>query len=337
MTRMTEMTGMMRSPLSSRSALSVFALILVMALTACQTVSNATPTPMPTVALPTARPTPAPKPAQTYAPSTLPAPKESNATPTPVVYRVGPGDTLIPIANKFGISVQELIEANANLDPTRLQIGQELVIPNTTVQLQATRALLPSPTPLPFTVRGLNVYRTAAGSLEVLGEVFNPGPNPIGNVQLLISLMDAGGKVLLSQPFFVALEVVPPSSTSPFRVLFADPPPSYATFNVNILRAENFSGNARYAKVSVTKNQGAPEGNLFHVTGEVTNTDVVTANLVRVIITTYDPDKKVIGYRYVQLNNDEALKPGAVTPFDITLLSSSPNVASYAVAAEAVK
>ena len=30
-------------------------------------------------------------------------------------------------------------------------------------------------TPLPFTVRGLNVYRTAAGSLEVLGEVFNPG------------------------------------------------------------------------------------------------------------------------------------------------------------------
>ena len=308
-----------------------------MALAACQTVSNATPTPAPTVALPTARPTPAPKAAQTYAPSTLPAPKESNATPTPVVYRVAPGDTLIPIANKFGISVQELLEANANLDPTRLQIGQELRIPNTTVQLQATRALLPSPTPLPFTVRGLNVYRTAAGSLEVLGEIFNPGPNPIGNVQLLISLMDGTGKVLLSQPFFVALEMAPPSSTSPFRVLFADPPPTYANFNINILLAENFSGNTRYAKVSVTKNQGSPEGSLFRVTGEVTNIDSAPAKQARVIITTYDPDKRVIGYRYVQLNNDEALKPGAVVPFDIALLSSSPNVASYAVSAEAIR
>lgn len=312
-------------------------IVLAGALAACQTVSTGTPTVAPTPALPTPRPTLTPRATQTFAPATLPAPREAQPTPTPIVYRVQPGDTLIPIANKFGVSVQDLIAANNNLDPTRLQIDQELIIPSAQRQPVATRALLPSPTPMPFQVRGLNVYRTPAGSLEVLGEVVNPGQSPIGNVQLLVTLSDAGGKALLTQPFFVALEVIPAGGTSPFRVLFTDPPQTYANFGITILRGENFATNTRYARVRVTGSEGRPQGNVFRVTGDVQNSDTAPARLVRVIVTAYDAERKVVGYRYQELNNDAALAPGGTLAFEVNLLASAPNVASYGVAAEALK
>ncbi len=70
----------------------------------------ATPTPNPTpTATPVARPTP---------------------TPTPFVYAVQAGDTLSGIAARFGLTVEELVQANRLVDPDSLQIGQQLTIPS---------------------------------------------------------------------------------------------------------------------------------------------------------------------------------------------------------------
>ena len=44
-------------------------------------------------------------------------------------YTVARGDNLTTIANKFGITVKALQEANPTVVPTRLQIGQKLQIP----------------------------------------------------------------------------------------------------------------------------------------------------------------------------------------------------------------
>ncbi len=70
----------------------------------------ATPTPNPTpTATPVARPTP---------------------TPTPFVYTVQAGDTLSGIAGRFGLTVDELVQANRLVDPDSLQIGQQITIPS---------------------------------------------------------------------------------------------------------------------------------------------------------------------------------------------------------------
>ena len=45
-------------------------------------------------------------------------------------YEVVEGDTLLGIAEQFGVSVDALAEANNITDPLLLQIGQELVIPS---------------------------------------------------------------------------------------------------------------------------------------------------------------------------------------------------------------
>ncbi|GIV83580.1 MAG: hypothetical protein KatS3mg052_0587 [Candidatus Roseilinea sp.] len=106
-------------------------------------VSNQPPTLPPTVTLPTPRPTLTPRPTPTLAAATPPAPSQPAATPTPVVYIVQAGDTLIPIANRFGVSVADLIAANGNLDATRLQIGQRLIIPQLRQSAPSDGSLIP--------------------------------------------------------------------------------------------------------------------------------------------------------------------------------------------------
>ncbi|MCS7259984.1 MAG: LysM peptidoglycan-binding domain-containing protein [Anaerolineae bacterium] len=52
-------------------------------------------------------------------------------TSQPQVYIVQPGDTLYRIATRFGVAVEELVEANHLSDPNYLQVGQALRIPGT--------------------------------------------------------------------------------------------------------------------------------------------------------------------------------------------------------------
>jgi LysM repeat protein len=309
---------------------------LVLAISACGgSISDRTPVPSATVPLPTARPTITARATETLAPATMPVPKEATPSPTPVTYKVQEGDTPIVIANKFGVSVADLIALN-QIDPTTLQIGAVLIIPTGPQAAQASNALLPSPTPAPYTIRGLNIYRTPVGSLECLGEVFNPGPNDLGNVQLQIALLDQADQILLSVPFYIALEVVPAGQSSPFRLLFTDPPATYTKFSITPLRGETVDPTLRFADMKITKVDGTPAGVQYRVFGEVSNNDKANASKLRLTVTTYDTDKRVIGYRDVALS-DGPLAPGAVQAFDVSVASSSPNVASYAAVIEALK
>jgi LysM repeat protein len=64
------------------------------------------------------------------APVDTPVPA-ATATPASVgqSYTVVEGDIPVAIAQKFGITVEELLAANPGLDPTGLKIGQVLIIP----------------------------------------------------------------------------------------------------------------------------------------------------------------------------------------------------------------
>ncbi len=83
----------------------------------------------------TPRPTPAPTATPTPEPTATPAP---TATPTPEPTAAGPrrytvqsGDTLRAIAERFGVTIEAILQAN-NLTPAQgdnLRVGQELTIP----------------------------------------------------------------------------------------------------------------------------------------------------------------------------------------------------------------
>jgi LysM repeat protein len=118
------------------------------------TMPTATPTRTPTA---TVTPTDTPTLTATFTPTDTPRPTDTPThtptstptnTPTPVIHTVQAGDTLIGIAEQYGISVEALQEANDILDPRRLQIGQELVIPREGQALEG----IPTSTSTPTTV-----------------------------------------------------------------------------------------------------------------------------------------------------------------------------------------
>lgn len=53
------------------------------------------------------------------------------------LYTIQAGDTFYSIAKKYNITVQKLQDANPHVDPTKLQIGQQIVIPTTLYTIQA--------------------------------------------------------------------------------------------------------------------------------------------------------------------------------------------------------
>ena len=308
---------------------ALFVSLCVIALLLCgcgQVITVPTPTPIPTV--PVNLPTVTPRPTSTPAPAT-PAPTSTPApTPTPVIHKVQAGDTIIEIAKQYGISAEALQEANAILDPQLLQIDQELIIPlgNHNPDSPPTS----TPTPLPFEVKGLGFYETPAGSLWSLGEVENNSGRALERVQVKVSLYDEEDKVLATESAFVALGIVPQGGRVPFAVLFANPPVSFAKYQAITLSGDpvTYLGN-RYLDLSVIEQQGESEGHYFAVEGLIQNTGQADTETATVLVTAYDADGRVTGFRQADL--EKAPAAGEPSPFQVNLLPFGGTVVTYAV------
>lgn len=62
-------------------------------------------------------------------PPAAPVGQPRGAMPQPKTYTVARGDILIKIAQKFDLSVEDILKANPGLNPDNIREGQELVIP----------------------------------------------------------------------------------------------------------------------------------------------------------------------------------------------------------------
>ena len=99
------------------------------------------------------RPNPGKAPTATL-PAVLPDPLILSGTPAPAApsgdtYTVKSGDTLSAIAERLGVSVDELISLNSITDPTKLEVGQVLRIPSARVASPTPRRTPAASTPTP--------------------------------------------------------------------------------------------------------------------------------------------------------------------------------------------
>ncbi|MBN1937524.1 MAG: LysM peptidoglycan-binding domain-containing protein [Anaerolineae bacterium] len=108
--------------------------------------STATATPTSTVVTPT--------PTSTTTPGTPTATPIPTSTPTPlppgqtVIHVVRTGDTLYSIARQYGVTVEALAYLNKITNPSRIYVGQQLIVPRGSVQPTPTPAT-PAPTATP--------------------------------------------------------------------------------------------------------------------------------------------------------------------------------------------
>jgi len=302
-----------------RAILGILLITMLTALTACGEVV----TPQPTVdTSPTTISTPVPTP--TFRPTaTVPlTPPVATATPTvtpaPVVHVIQSGETLLSIAFDYGVSLQALQTINNIENPQLLQVGQTLIIPvGEEVPEVAPGLLLPTPTPLPLGVAGVAFHETPVGSLLCLGEIVNTTAFTITNLQVRVTLFDTAGGQVAEADAFAAADLIRPGERSPFGILFTKPPLGWTSSQMAVIRGEEAGAlAASYVPLAVTAVEGRPSGSQFQVSGMVQNTSAdQTAGNVNVIVTTYDDQGSVTGFR--QSTVEGPLAPGATAPFNL--------------------
>jgi peptidoglycan/xylan/chitin deacetylase (PgdA/CDA1 family) len=171
-----------------RHVLLVALLTLAIAVGACGGDDSSSPTPQsatPTATSGTTSPTD----------SGTPGPSDtSGATPTPsieptlqpgVTYVVQLGDTLYSIAQRFGVTVDAIVQANNISDPTQISVGQTLFIPGAT----GTPGATPSPTSPPATGGGPSqVISKGNTSRNAIAFTFDAGSDAGYTAQILDTL-----------------------------------------------------------------------------------------------------------------------------------------------------
>lgn len=88
------------------------------------------------------------------------------ATPTPVVYTVVRGDTVEKIADRYGVTVQDLMDLNG-MQSDLIQVDQKLVIPSDSVERGPDGQLVPTATPTPKNA----LYKVEVRSGETLEKI----------------------------------------------------------------------------------------------------------------------------------------------------------------------
>jgi murein DD-endopeptidase MepM/ murein hydrolase activator NlpD len=274
-------------------------------------------------------PTVTPHPTSTPVPWT-PAPTATpTPTPTPIIYIVQAGDNLLGIAIQYGVTVEAIQEANAITDPRLLQIGQELVIPH---EEEGLANPTPTPTPLPFQIANVGFYETPVGSLWCLGEVINNTGADIEQVQVAVSLYDGKGEMVATGSTFTEFDIIPNESKIPFALLFTEPPSSFSHHQVVALSGVTVAHWGRnYMDLTIESDHGEASGELAYVvTGQVRNTGQHDAEQIRIVVTAYDAEGRVMGIRRGGPET-QTLGVDESSPFRVSLSPLGGQVVTYTV------
>jgi LysM repeat protein len=318
--------------------ISVSALLLLLVSGCGQLI---TPPPLqvtPSVALATGTPVPTlpPRATSTPAPATPMPTATPTVTPTPIVYRIEPGDTLLAVAANFGVPAELIQEANGIIDPRRLQIGQELIIPRP--EPDPEQPPTPTPTPPPMAIRKLSFKSMPLGGLWALGEIYNSGSDPVAEIMVEVSLFDGDGQLQASQTAFPQLDVVPPGEAIAFAILFDNPPRQFAQYQAVVLAGVPMSPNTRYyLDLVATDLQGqATDATHYRVRGDLKNVGPSDVEDLRLLVTAYDDEARVTAVRQVNLPVS-VLRAAATTPFEADLSITGSPVVTYSVQAQGLR
>ena len=312
-------------------------LILAVMLTGC---SAATPTTAPTgiagvveltryatvTQTPTVTATPVNAPTATLAPT---------QTPTPRVYDVKDNDTMIVIAFRNGLTLDELQKANPDVDPYLLSVGMKLFIPAPS-NISATPQA-PTPTPAAMTVGQVQCLPTSTGGTYCFVLVTNAQAFDLQNISAEFRLTNPLTGEVLTQPATLPVSRVTAGSTVPFFAYFA-PPVYSAPIAMLLLQTAIQAGDSSTrpaASITSPQIQIAENGLTASVSGVVTlSGESVPATMAWVTAAAFDAKGNVIGIRRIELA--EGIQAGGTSPFAMTLYSLSGKIEKVELYVDAI-
>jgi LysM repeat protein len=318
-----------------RQPAMVILMILTLGWTACSQApvqEKATPTPPGFITpywtrTPTQEITPAALSART--PTPIPTP-----TPTPVTHRVIEGETMLGIALRYGISLEELMVANPEVDPRFLSIDTELVIPLG----ESAPPDFVMPTPIPVGLGDLTCYPTADGGAWCFWPVDNQHTRSLENLSARIILYSIEGDALVESLAIPPLNLIPGGQSLPLVAFFPPPLPDEFFPQGELLTALPVrQQDERYleARLEVIEVAIDPSGLIATLHGTISlPEDSAPAGLVWLAAVAYGEDGRVAGLRKWEAG-EVPLEAGERSSFELDLFSLGPPIQEVEVLVEA--
>lgn len=296
---------------------AVFVSVLVVG---CSITHEAAPTTIPTYQPPVtliarANDPPAP-PTYVFLPLALP-----QITPTPLMYTIQRGDTLLGISRRFGIPVDVLAVANSTLDPLALPIGNQMVIPDPAFDMNGL-PILPTNTPGALALRAPHCYPTSTDSILCLGQLTNDTLNPVERVVLNIGLLRRDGSLLAQIEAGVVMRSIPVGLSAPYAVLAQADWQEYAGVTVSLRSADTVNRLTQPVNVMVENEQSRLVNGTYVVSATLRNPDSQAGYLRQAILTLENDRSELVGYRVMTF--DQRLDSGASFTFQISVIPQSP-------------
>lgn len=251
-------------------------------------------------------------------PTDLPTP-----TPTPIIYTIVEGDTMLAIALRHSVSLEELQAVNPEVNPSLLSIGTELIIPlgNSLPSSPATT------TPIPIETARPDCYSVVDGIWCFL-LVMNGRARDLENISARIILYDERGEMFVEGIAVPPVNKLPEDEQIPLVIFFPANHTGPIQATSNLISAQPVPKNdPRYlnAWLEVDDVEISTNGMQAVVRGSIgIPKKSVPGNLVWIVATAYDGEGKVVGVR--KLEQFDLLEPGASRDFEIEVFSLGPKI-----------
>jgi hypothetical protein len=243
------------------------------------------------------------------------------------------GDTLLTIAFRFSLTVDDILGVNPGIDPRLLSVGTTLVIPLG----EEGVALIPTPTPAPLTASLPDCYPAIDGGMWCFMKVENEQAAAVEGVSGEISLYAEDGEIIASEIAISPMDRLFSGDSFPLMAYFPAPAPRdqyiqgllLGAFQVDPERARFLA-----AELSEVVLEYGVDRMAVQVTGWVRSFEreagVPPGKLV-VVAVAYGEGDAIVGLRKWELGAGESDEP---LPFSFTVFSLGPPIINVDVLAE---
>ncbi len=261
---------------------------------------------------------------------------QPTATPTPRSYTIRLGDTFSGIALYYGVTVNDLLLANPDVNPNALIVGQVVLVPAPKPQSEGSTSANPTPTAVPLAYSNPDCYPSLEGGVWCFLLVRNESANPIENMTAVIHVAGVESGQVYTQTATPPLDLILAGGSLPLVAYFPAPMPQVFQASAELTTAFYVpAGDTRYlpARIESTSNQVAPNGLTAAVNGSLVIEGSTPASLVWVVATAYDAAGYVVGVR--RWESTQALAPGQPLGFSFNVYSSAGTITRVELSLEA--
>lgn len=165
---------------------------------------------------------------------------------------------------------------------------------------------LQTPTPLPLNLPDPLCFETTEGGILCLGRVDNPLHDSVQRAAVRVDLFQPDGTLLGQRETLLEQRIIPAGESAPYRALFPGGEEQalhrqFGNASSYLLRAEWTARDAGQSPpLRIEASSGRLEHGWYVVDVEITNLDEEEATRIRLVVTLYNDNEQVMGYRVVE-------------------------------------